>query len=247
MKEPLDAALAAMTKAAALLEKDQGATALDAQKQAASALHDGRKVATNLINQIDVIVMEIDATSELSSRAMDLLQRQIALRETTEEAAETEFVRLAGEQDILLAEANVMSGLTVAPKAATALKDAKLQPSDIGYINAHGTSTKFNDAGETKAIKQAFGEDVARKVMISSTKSMLGHMLGAAGSSEVAICALAIARGILPPTINYTTPDPDCDLDYIPNTAREVRVNAALSNSFGFGGTNACLILSRVE
>jgi 3-oxoacyl-[acyl-carrier-protein] synthase II len=125
-----------------------------------------------------------------------------------------------------------------------ALKDAKLGPGDIGYINAHGTSTKINDATETLAIKKVFG-DAARKLMISSTKSMTGHMLGAAGGVETAVCALALARGVIPPTINYTTPDPECDLDYVPNTAREARVQYTLSNSFGFGGTNACLILSR--
>jgi 3-oxoacyl-[acyl-carrier-protein] synthase II len=125
-----------------------------------------------------------------------------------------------------------------------ALKDAKLGPGDIGYINAHGTSTKINDATETLAIKKVFG-DAARKLMVSSTKSMTGHMLGAAGGVETAVCALALARGVIPPTINYTTPDPECDLDYVPNTAREARVQYTLSNSFGFGGTNACLILSR--
>jgi len=125
-----------------------------------------------------------------------------------------------------------------------ALKDAGMQPSDVDYINAHGTSTKMNDANETLAIKKVFG-DHARKLMVSSTKSMTGHMLGAAGGVESAICALAIARGVIPPTINYTTPDPECDLDYVPNTAREIRVKAAASTSFGFGGTNACLILSR--
>jgi 3-oxoacyl-[acyl-carrier-protein] synthase II len=125
-----------------------------------------------------------------------------------------------------------------------ALKDARLSPADIGYINAHGTSTKMNDANETLAIKKVFG-DAARKVMVSSTKSMTGHMLGAAGGVETAVCALALARGAIPPTINYTTPDPECDLDYVPNTAREVRVNNVITNSFGFGGTNACLVLSR--
>ncbi len=125
-----------------------------------------------------------------------------------------------------------------------ALKDAGLAPTDVDYINAHGTSTKMNDANETLAIKKVFG-DHARKVMVSSTKSMTGHMLGAAGGVETAICALSISRGIVPPTINYTTPDPECDLDYVPNTAREVRVRTALSNSFGFGGTNACLVIAR--
>jgi 3-oxoacyl-[acyl-carrier-protein] synthase II len=126
-----------------------------------------------------------------------------------------------------------------------ALKDAGLEPSQIGYINAHGTSTKMNDLNETIAIKKVFG-DAARKVMVSSTKSMTGHMLGAAGGVETAICALTLMRGVVPPTINYTTPDPDCDLDYVPNTAREVRVQHVLTNSFGFGGTNACLVLSRI-
>jgi 3-oxoacyl-[acyl-carrier-protein] synthase II len=124
-----------------------------------------------------------------------------------------------------------------------ALKDAGLQPADVGYINAHGTSTKMNDANESLAIKKVFG-DAARSVMVSSTKSMTGHMLGAAGGVETAICALTLSRGVVAPTINYTTPDPDCDLDYVPNTAREARIKHALSNSFGFGGTNACLVLS---
>ena len=103
----------------------------------------------------------------------------------------------------------------------------------------------MNDANETLAIKKVFG-DHARKLMVSSTKSMTGHMLGAAGGVESAICALALARGVIPPTINYTTPDPECDLDYVPNTAREVRIRSALTNSYGFGGTNACLVLARV-
>jgi 3-oxoacyl-[acyl-carrier-protein] synthase II len=126
-----------------------------------------------------------------------------------------------------------------------ALKSAGLNPEDVGYINAHGTSTPFNDANETKAIKKVFGDYAKKGLAVSSTKSMTGHMLGAAGGAEAVISALAIARGVLPPTINYTTPDPECDLDYVPNAAREVRVNAVLSNSFGFGGTNAVLCLKR--
>jgi 3-oxoacyl-[acyl-carrier-protein] synthase II len=125
-----------------------------------------------------------------------------------------------------------------------ALTDAKIAPSQVGYINAHGTSTKFNDENETKAIKAVFGEH-AKKVAVSSTKSMTGHLLGAAGGVEAAIAALTITKNVLPPTINYTTPDPECDLDYVPNVAREVRVDHVLSNSFGFGGTNATLLLSR--
>ena len=132
-----------------------------------------------------------------------------------------------------------------APKCIElALRDAKLDPKDVGYVNAHGTSTPLNDANETAAIKKVFG-DHAYKVAVSSTKSMTGHTLGAAGGIEAVISALAIARGVLPPTMNYTTPDPDCDLDYVPNQAREVRVDAAISNSFGFGGTNVVLALKR--
>jgi 3-oxoacyl-[acyl-carrier-protein] synthase II len=124
------------------------------------------------------------------------------------------------------------------------LKDAGLAPADVGYINAHGTSTKLNDANETLAVKKVFG-DYARKVPISSTKSMTGHLLGAAGGVETGVAALVVSRGVLPPTINYENQDPDCDLDYVPNQAREVRVDAAISNSFGFGGTNACVAVKR--
>ncbi|MBL8921684.1 MAG: beta-ketoacyl-ACP synthase II [Myxococcaceae bacterium] len=125
-----------------------------------------------------------------------------------------------------------------------ALKSAGLEPKDIGYINAHGTSTPFNDLHETKAIHRVFGEH-AKKLMVSSTKSMTGHMLGAAGGAECVFTALALQRGIIPPTINQFTPDPECDLDYVPNKAREVWVDAAMSNSFGFGGTNAVLVMRR--
>jgi len=124
------------------------------------------------------------------------------------------------------------------------LQDAGLAPEAVGYINAHGTSTPLNDANETAAIKQVFG-DHARKLAVSSTKSMTGHTLGAAGGIEAVISVLAISRGVLPPTINYTTPDPDCDLDYVPNQAREQRVDVAMSNSFGFGGTNVVLAFRR--
>ena len=125
-----------------------------------------------------------------------------------------------------------------------ALADAGMRPEDVGYLNAHGTSTPFNDANETKAIKTVFGPH-AKKMLVSSTKSMTGHMLGAAGGAEAVVAVLALTRGVIPPTINYTTPDPDCDLDYVPNTPREVRVDAVMSNSFGFGGTNAVLLLRR--
>src|SRR5438874_10837942 len=125
-----------------------------------------------------------------------------------------------------------------------ALQDSGLGPADIGYINAHGTSTQVNDKVETLAIKKAFG-DGAYQVPISSSKSMLGHLIAAAGAVELITCVMALRRGVLPPTINYEVLDPECDLDYIPNQAREKRVDHALSNSFGFGGQNVSLIVSQ--
>jgi 3-oxoacyl-[acyl-carrier-protein] synthase II len=125
-----------------------------------------------------------------------------------------------------------------------ALKDAKLSPDDIGYVNAHGTSTPLGDALETIALKRVFGEH-AKQVPVSSTKSMTGHLLGGAGGLEAGISVLALRDQILPPTINQETPDPACDLDYVPNKARKATVEYALSNSFGFGGTNAALIFKR--
>ncbi len=125
-----------------------------------------------------------------------------------------------------------------------AIQDSGLGPEAFGYMNAHGTSTPLNDKYETQAIKSVFGEH-AKKLPISSTKSMTGHLLGAAGGLETIICVLALERNTLPPTINYENPDPDCDLDYVPNTARTVEVQAALSNSLGFGGHNVTLALSR--
>ena len=127
-----------------------------------------------------------------------------------------------------------------------ALRDAELQPSAIDYINAHGTSTQLNDRAETQAIKAVFGED-AHKVQISSTKSMTGHLLGAGGAIEAMVCVLAIRDGIIPPTINLEVPDPECDLDYVPKVARKSVVRAALSNSLGFGGHNATLIVRSYE
>jgi 3-oxoacyl-[acyl-carrier-protein] synthase II len=122
-----------------------------------------------------------------------------------------------------------------------AIRDAGLKPEDIDYINAHGTSTKLNDESEVRAIKTVFGEH-ARKIAVSSTKSMTGHLLGGAGGIEAIYTVLAIREGMIPPTINYETPDPACDLDFVPNTARKAAVKAAMSNSFGFGGTNASLV-----
>src|SRR3989449_3047267 len=125
-----------------------------------------------------------------------------------------------------------------------ALADAGMKPTDIDYINAHGTSTQPNDREETAAIKQVFG-DHAYKLMVSSTKSMSGHLLGAAGAFEAIACLLALREGCIPPTINYTTPDPALDLDYVPNQARAKQIRTALSNSMGFGGHNASLIFTK--
>lgn len=125
-----------------------------------------------------------------------------------------------------------------------ALEDAGVAPGEVQYINAHGTSTDLNDAAETKAIKEVFGEH-AYRLAVSSTKSMTGHLLGGAGGVEGVFTVLAIREGILPPTINYETPDPDCDLDYVPNQARRTAITYGLSNSFGFGGTNAVLLFKK--
>jgi 3-oxoacyl-[acyl-carrier-protein] synthase II len=126
------------------------------------------------------------------------------------------------------------------------LQDAGLSPEQVQYVNAHGTSTPVGDIAETKAIKAAFGDWAKKGLMVSSTKSMTGHLLGAAGGVEAAFTALALHHGVIPPTINLSTPDPECDLDYVPNEAREARITAAVSNSFGFGGANAVLALQRI-
>ena len=128
----------------------------------------------------------------------------------------------------------------------TALRWARVKHEEVDYVNAHGTSTKLNDACETKAIKMVFGEH-AYKIPISSTKSMIGHIITAAGVIESIAAILVINKGIIHPTINYETPDPDCDLDYVPNVARPAQVNTCLKNSFGLGGENCCLVLTRVS
>jgi 3-oxoacyl-[acyl-carrier-protein] synthase II len=128
-----------------------------------------------------------------------------------------------------------------------ALGDAGINSDEIDYINAHGTSTPLGDAAETRVIKYALGEENARNTPVSSTKGATGHCLGAAGGVEAMFCTLAVKEGVLPPTINYDEPDPECDLDYIPNEAREADVRIAVSNSFGFGGHNACIVLRRFE
>ena len=135
-------------------------------------------------------------------------------------------------------------GARAAMKAA--LHHSHLEPGDVDYLNMHGTSTPLGDVAETNAIKAVFGEG-AYDIPISSTKSMVGHMMGAAGTIEAAACVMTIRDGVIHPTINYETPDPECDLDYVPNVARKAEVNVVLSNSFGLGGQNACLLLGRVN
>ena len=126
-----------------------------------------------------------------------------------------------------------------------ALRNAGVNPEEVNYINAHGTSTPMNDLYETMAVKSVFGNH-AKKLMVSSTKSMTGHALGAAGGLEAVFTMMAMDKGVVPPTINYHEPDPECDLDYVPNTARDAKIQYALSNNFGFGGTNASLLFKKV-
>lgn len=174
----------------------------------------------------------------------------VLIMETLEHARQrgatiyAEMVGYGCSSDAYHITAPVPGGLGAALSMRVALADAGLQPSNINYINAHGTSTDLNDKFETMAIKEVFGE-YAYQVAISSTKSMTGHMLGAAGAVELIACALAIRDGVIPPTINYENPDPDCDLDYVPNKARVQSVEIALSNSFGFGGANATAIVRK--
>jgi 3-oxoacyl-[acyl-carrier-protein] synthase II len=139
------------------------------------------------------------------------------------------------------------TGKNPARAMTMAFRDASISPEDVDYINAHGTSTPLGDASETKVIKLALGDEVAKKTPVSSTKGATGHCLGAAGAVEAIFTILAVNKNVLPPTINYETPDPECDLDYIPNEAREADVKIGVSNSFGFGGHNACIVLREVD
>jgi len=152
-----------------------------------------------------------------------------------------EIVGFGSNADAYHISAPSPNGIGAARCMEVAMKDAGISYDEIDYVNAHGTSTPLNDISETMAMKTVF-KDHAKKVAISSTKSMTGHLLGAAGGVEAIYSILAIKHGVIPPTINYETPDPECDLDYVPNTARESKVRVAMSNSFGFGGTNATLI-----
>ena len=157
-----------------------------------------------------------------------------------------EFTGYGTTDDAHHISAPAENGAGAALSMSLALENAGLKPADISYINAHGTSTYLNDKSETAAIKTVFGEE-AYNTPISSTKSMTGHLLGASGALEALICTMAIQDSILPPTINYETPDPECDLDYVPNELRKIPVDHAMSNSFGFGGHNATLIVSKFK
>jgi 3-oxoacyl-[acyl-carrier-protein] synthase II len=137
------------------------------------------------------------------------------------------------------------TGLNPARALRMAFADAEIEAEDVGYVNAHGTSTPAGDAGETRVLKLALGEDKAYRTPVSSTKGATGHTLGAAGAVEAVFTILALQRGVLPPTINQSTPDPECDLDYIPNEAREQQVEIGVSNSFGFGGHNTAVVFRR--
>src|SRR5207247_6338784 len=137
------------------------------------------------------------------------------------------------------------AAIGVAEMMRAALDRAGIEPEHVGYINAHGTSTPLGDAAETRAIKEVFG-DHAYRLAVSSTKSVTGHCFGAAGAIEAMMCVLALRDGVLPPTINYRAPDPECDLDYVPNEARDAQVDVALSNAMGLGGHNGCVLLGRI-
>src|SRR5437868_7772791 len=137
------------------------------------------------------------------------------------------------------------TGVSPARSMTMAIMDASVDPTEIGYVNAHATSTPLGDAAETRVLKLALGEEHARRTPISSTKGATGHCFGAAGAVEAVFSTLAVRDGKLPPTINYEEPDPECDLDYIPNESRDAEVNVAVSNSFGFGGHNACIVIRR--
>jgi 3-oxoacyl-[acyl-carrier-protein] synthase II len=157
-----------------------------------------------------------------------------------------ELVGYANTADAYHMTAPCADGEGAARSMSLALEDARVSPDQVDYINAHGTSTPLNDKMETTAVKTALGPS-SRRVWISSTKSMIGHLLGASGAAEFIAMSLAVARSVAPPTINYRTPDPECDLDYVPNEAREGKINVALSNSFGFGGHNVTLVARRYE
>jgi 3-oxoacyl-[acyl-carrier-protein] synthase II len=180
----------------------------------------------------------------LSEGAAALVLESLEHAQARGAAVYAELVGYAASNDAFDMVAPDAEGQGIARAMRQALRKAQLPLEAIGYINAHGTGTPANDRVETRAIRQVFGAH-ADRLAVSSTKSMVGHMMGASGAFEALVCALALRDGVLPPTINYEHPDPECDLDYVPNTKRAVATEAALSNSIGLGGHNACLVLRR--
>ena len=155
-----------------------------------------------------------------------------------------EVIGYASTNDAYHMTAPAPDGASAAQCFRLALEKAGIKPEEVGYINPHGSSTPLNDRTETKVIKDVFG-DYAYKIPVSSTKSMLGHSIGATGAVEAIVCALSITHSFIPPTINYETPDPECDLDYVPNKGRQAKVDVAFTNSFGFGGKNSALVIRK--
>jgi len=181
----------------------------------------------------------------LSEGAGMLMLESLAHAQARGAYIHAEILGQAASSDATHIAAPDEDGLGAQKAMRWALQDAKINPDQVDYINAHGTGTRLNDLTETKAIKQVFGQR-AYEIPISSTKSMIGHSMGASGALEAIACVMAIKDSIVHPTINYETPDPDCDLDYVPNTSRQATIQIALSNSFGLGGQNACLVLSAI-
>jgi 3-oxoacyl-(acyl-carrier-protein) synthase len=215
-----------------------------------------RKEVLAAFDAMTVVARNNQAAPEKASRPFDAKREGFVLSEgagvlVLESLAQArarkaniyaEVLGHAASSDAAHIAAPDVDGLGAQKAMRWALQDASTDPDQVDYINAHGTGTKLNDPTETKAIKQVFSQR-AYEIPISSTKSMIGHCMGASGSLEAIACMMAINESVVHPTINYETPDPDCDLDYVPNTARQMSVQIALSNSFGLGGQNACLVL----
>ena len=218
-----------------------------------------RKEVLTAFDAMTVVTRKNQATPEKASRPFDadrggfvlsegagmMVLELLAHAQARDANIHAEVLGHAASSDATHITAPDEDGLGAQKAMRWALQDAKISTDQVDYINAHGTGTKLNDATETKAIKQVFGRR-AYDIPVNSTKSMTGHCMGASGALEAIACVLAIKDGILHPTINYETPDPDCDLDYVPNVSRQATIKIALSNSVGFGGQNACLVLGAV-
>jgi beta-ketoacyl-acyl-carrier-protein synthase II len=218
-----------------------------------------RKEVLAAFDAMTVVARNNQAAPEKASRPFDANRQGFVLSEgagmlVLESLAQArarkvniyaEVLGHAASSDAAHIAAPDVDGLGAQKAMRWALQDASIDPDQVDYINAHGTGTKLNDPTETKAIKQVFGQR-AYEVPISSTKSMIGHCMGASGALEAISCIMAMKEGVVHPTINYETPDPDCDLDYVPNTARQKKIQITLSNSFGLGGQNACLVLGAI-